>query len=111
MLVPIIMKKGRPGTRIEALTTVEVASRVEEELLRRTTTLGVRRTTVERRALRREVRTVRVLDQDIRVKIATLPDGSRRLKPEFDDVREVAASSGRLPQEVSALAVAAAERD
>jgi uncharacterized protein (DUF111 family) len=40
--------------------------------------------------------------------MVTLPDGERRAKPEFDDVRRVADALGRLPREVHDAAVAAA---
>jgi hypothetical protein len=60
VLVPTLMKKGRPGTRLEALVRPVDADRIEALLFAHTTTLGVRRSTVERRALAREMRTVDV---------------------------------------------------
>jgi len=105
------MKKGRGGTRVEALVRVSDAARLEAMLLEQTTTLGVRRTVVERRALPRSARTVQVLGHDVRVKIAELPNGLSRSKPEFDDVSSVSLATGRAMGEVAALAVAAAERD
>ena len=38
---------------------------------------------------------VRYDGRDIRVKVATLPDGTRRAKPEFDDLRKVAEETAR----------------
>jgi uncharacterized protein (DUF111 family) len=54
---------------------------------------------------------VEVLGHAVRVKVATLPNGGRRSKPEFDDVSAVAHATGRTLAEVSSLAHAAAERD
>ena len=47
----------------------------------------------------------------MRIKVATLPNGTQRSKPEFDDVRAVADATGRALGDVSSLALAAAERD
>ena len=38
---------------------------------------------------------VRFDGRDIRVKVATLPDGRQRAKPEFDDLRRVAEETAR----------------
>lgn len=94
-LLPVIMKKGRPGTRIEVLCHPEDARRLELILFSQTTTLGIRHSLVSRSVLPRVVRTVSVLGYDIALKVATLPDGSSRVKPEFDDVARVAAATGK----------------
>jgi hypothetical protein len=108
--ITIAMKKGRIGTRIEVLTRLEDVERLEALLFSRTTTLGMRRIPVIRRALARDMRTVDVLGHDVRVKSARLPDGQRRAKPEYEDVRSVAEATGRSLQDVSTLARAATER-
>lgn len=105
------MKKGRAGVRMEALVREDDVARVEAILFANTTTLGIRRSIVERRALARETRVVDVLGHAVRVKVATLPNGTRRAKPEFDDVRAVAQSTGRALGDVSSLALAQAERE
>jgi uncharacterized protein (DUF111 family) len=105
------MKKGRMGVRLEVLTRPALARRLEDELFATTTTLGVRRTLVERRALRREQRTVDVLGHTVRVKVATLPDGGQRGKPEYEDVQVVSRATGRSLGDVTSLALAAAERE
>lgn len=108
--VTVGMKKGRLGTRIEILCREADASRFEALLFERTSTLGVRRNSMVRRALARDVRTVEVLGHDVRVKFAALPDGRRRAKPEYEDVRSVAEATGRSLQDVSTLAQAATEK-
>lgn len=107
----IQMKKGRMGIRLEVLARPALARRLEEELFATTTTLGVRRTIVERRALRREQRTVDVLGHAVRVKVATLPDGGQRGKPEYEDVQVVSRATGRSLGDVTSLALAAAEQE
>lgn len=106
----IAMKKGRIGTRIEVLCRVSDAARLESLLFTRTTTIGVRQSRVARRALARDMRTVDVLGHHVRVKVSALPDGQRRAKPEYEDVRSVAEATGRSMQDVAALAHAASER-
>lgn len=105
------MKKGRMGVRLEVLTRPALARRMEDELFGTTTTLGVRRTSVERRALRREQRTVDVLGHAVRVKVATLPGGGQRGKPEYEDVQVVSRATGRSLGDVTSLALAAAEQE
>lgn len=104
-LVPVVMKKGRPGTRLEALCERDAADRVERAIFGHTTTLGVRRIAAARAALPRETVAVRTFGHDVSVKVATLPDGSRRAKPEFDDVVRIAAATGRSAEAVRAEAL------
>lgn len=95
VIIPTLMKKGRPGSRVEVLATPAAAAELERHLLTSSTTIGVRRMEVTRRALPREVRNVDVDGQTIRVKTVTLPDGTKRSKPEFEDVRAAAERLGK----------------
>ena len=110
VLLETLMKKGRPGTRIEVLAGRDMADRLEELLFSHSSSIGVRRTLIERHALPRAVHTVHALDHDIRVKVVTLPTGERRAKPEHEDVARVATETGRSLREVAASARAAGER-
>jgi len=95
VLLHTTMKKGRLGTRVEALVQTSDLARLEEKIFTQFTTLGVKTFDVVRNALERESRLVRFDGRDIRVKVATLPDGTRRAKPEFDDLRRVAEETSR----------------
>ena len=108
--ITVVMKKGRVGTRIEVLCRESDAGRLESMVFARTTTIGIRRSRVVRRALARDVRTVEVLGHEVRVKVSALPDGRTRAKPEYEDVRSVAQATGRSLQDVTTLARAASER-
>jgi uncharacterized protein (TIGR00299 family) protein len=110
VLLNTTMKKGRPGVRVDVLARPADADALERALLDRTATLGVRRATVQRRALPRELRRVDVLGHSVGVKVSVAPDGSRRAKPEYDDVRRVAEATGRPARDVFFLATQAAER-
>lgn len=110
VMLATMMKKGRPGTRVEVLATRELADHLEGVLFAQSSSIGVRRAIVERHALPRAVHTVHALDHDIRVKVVTLPTGERRAKPEHEDVARVATETGRPLREVAASARAAGER-
>ena len=108
ILLASTMKKGRPGVRVEVLARPDAASALERTLLTESTSIGVRRVPVERRALPRRTVSVEVLGHRVAVKIVTLPDGGTRAKPEFDDVLAASRATGRSPQDLVVLAVHAA---
>jgi uncharacterized protein (DUF111 family) len=107
VLTSTIMKKGRPGIRLEVLVEPAEAARLETMLLVHSTTIGVRRTAVSRRALRRERAHVQVSGGTVALKVVQLPGGGERAKPEYDDVSHVAADTGRTVAEVAEDALAA----
>ena len=100
VLLHTTMKKGRLGTRVEALVQTSDLARLEEKIFLQFSTLGVKTFDVVRNALVRESRLVRFDGRDIRVKVATLPDGTQRAKPEFDDLRRVAEETARPLSEI-----------
>ncbi|MGH7720788.1 MAG: nickel insertion protein, partial [Gemmatimonadaceae bacterium] len=110
VLTPTIMKKGRPGVRIEVLAHPALADSLETLLFSESSSLGVRRVWVERRSLARVVRTVRVREHEVRVKVAELGNGVRRAKPEYEDVAKVAAATGGPLRDLYREALREAER-
>jgi uncharacterized protein (TIGR00299 family) protein len=109
VLVPVLMKKGRAATRLEVLCEPGDADALATMVLTHTTTLGVRRQRVERDALPREMIEVQSFGHTVRVKVAHLPDGAERPKPEFDDVAAVAAATGKSAAAVATDALHAAQ--
>jgi pyridinium-3,5-bisthiocarboxylic acid mononucleotide nickel chelatase len=109
-LLAVTMKRGRPGSRVEVLCRPADAKMLEELLLVESTTIGVRRRAVVRRALARRPVALSVLGHSISAKLVTLPNGSARAKPEFADVERVALATGRPLQDISRLAAVEAER-
>jgi pyridinium-3,5-bisthiocarboxylic acid mononucleotide nickel chelatase len=100
VLLPVVMKKGRPGTRIEVLAPAERLAELEDILFRATTTIGVRRWPLERTVLERQLEETEWRGQRIRWKRVRLPDGSTRAKPEYEDVAAAARALGLTPHEV-----------
>jgi pyridinium-3,5-bisthiocarboxylic acid mononucleotide nickel chelatase len=109
-MFPVTMKRGRLGTRIELLCRPADAARCEEILLTETTTIGVRRRLVRRRALVRDTVQLTVLGHTLSAKRVALPNGGHRVKPEFADVQTVALATGRALQDILRLAAIEAER-
>lgn len=101
-VVPVVMKKGRPGQVVTALAEPAEAPAVAAALRTATGTLGVRATTSERWPATRALATVTVDGHPVRVKVSPV-----RAKAEHDDVVVVAAATGRPPLEVAARAEAA----
>jgi uncharacterized protein (TIGR00299 family) protein len=94
-LWPTQAKKGRVGFRVEVMVPPEEVERVTEALFRHSTTAGLRRWTAERVTLARHDILLEVENgMSVRVKVLDGPGGVR-VKPEFEDVARVAASTGR----------------
>lgn len=103
---PTVMKKGRPAHEIHVLCRPDRAPALEELLLAETGSLGLRTTTVQRRALPREFRTVTVRGHDVRIK-----HGPWHAKPEYDDLAAAATALGLPLREVTELALTQAAQD
>lgn len=88
-LTPVVMKKGRPGHVVSALADVATAEGVAGALVATTGTFGVRRTTLERTPLPRNMASVEVAGHRVGVKV-----GPHRAKVEHDDAARVATATG-----------------
>ena len=84
-IVPIIMKKGRPGQLLTVLTRPADADAIERILLAETTSLGVRRMPASRTELAREHVTVGTAFGKIRIKVGRLPGMKPKGWPEYED--------------------------
>ncbi len=93
-LTPILMKKGRPAHTLSVLADSHLSEALRGILFTHTTSLGVRTTLVDRHHLERRVEQVDTVWGPVRVKVATLLDGSRRAAPEFEDCRRLSEVSG-----------------
>ncbi|MBI5836026.1 MAG: nickel pincer cofactor biosynthesis protein LarC [Candidatus Eisenbacteria bacterium] len=108
----VTMKKSRPGVEVTAIVPPALESALSVELLRHSTTLGVRRRTEARLELEREVITVETAFGPVRVKRARVPagpgDARDRFAPEYEDCATLARRHGRPLAEVYEAALAAA---
>lgn len=98
-LLPIQMKKNRPGTQVQVLYPPALRERMLGLMFSEATTLGVRYHTLERAVLPREAVAVRTLWGEVKGKVATV-EGKARFTPEFESCREHAKKAGVPLQEV-----------
>ena len=91
---PIHMKKGRPAVLVNVLAPLDTRLHLREVLVMETTTLGVREMPVERWCVPRHTTEVMTRWGRVRVKVASLPNGTRRPIPEFDDCHTLAEQHG-----------------
>jgi uncharacterized protein (DUF111 family) len=104
-LTPIVMKKGRPAHTVSVLGAPDLADDLGRRLLKLTSTIGLRRRTVEKVALPRETAVVQVGGATIRLKIARLDGEIVNVSAEFDDIAWAAADSGRPEKQILAEAL------
>ena len=78
------MKKNRPGVVLSVLCHPVDAERLESIVFRETTTLGIRRTTIDRHKLPRKPHEVTTAYGIITGQLATPPDGPIYFAPEYD---------------------------
>ncbi len=90
----IQMKKNRPGVLLTVLCEPADADRFTELLLVETTSFGVRRSTAERRKLRREFVEIKTEFGAVRIKLGRLNGRVVQVAPEFDSIRDIAAQAG-----------------
>jgi uncharacterized protein (TIGR00299 family) protein len=90
-LIPIQMKKGRPGFTIRILSNDAQRERLAQIMLQESTTLGVRMHRVDRIVLPREEREVKTQYGPITVKVAFDQEGRViNLMPEYESCRQAA---------------------
>lgn len=107
-LAPIQMKKNRPAIQVQVLCHPKDADRLANVLFAETSTLGIRRQTIERIALEREIIQVKTPYGIIRVKVARLGDDQYKFSPEYDDCRRAAGEHDKPIREIYQLATSLA---
>jgi pyridinium-3,5-bisthiocarboxylic acid mononucleotide nickel chelatase len=89
LIVPVQMKKGRPGVLIQVIAENENREELAAILFRETTTLGLRFYSAERRVQVREWLDVQTPHGIVRVKA-----GDHGFAPEYEDARKIASVTG-----------------
>jgi len=101
-LVPVIMKKGRPGMLLSTVTHRGKLDTITQTIFRETTTLGVRIHHVGRKKLTRDQQTVRTSLGVVKAKVISV-DGGERFVPEFEECKRIAAEKQMALIEVYAV--------
>jgi hypothetical protein len=94
-LVPLLMKKGRPGHELVALAAPADEARLADLILEHSGSLGLRRSVQQRRLLPRHCETVHLDGLELHRKVTITPAGNRRCKAESDDVERLAQHGAR----------------
>ena len=110
-IVPALMKKGRPGHLVTVMSSPNLAARLSELLLRRSTTLGVRLAPTQRVLAQRRVIEVTTALGPVRIKVKELDGKPVDVSPEYEDCRRIALDTGRDLREVMRLASDQARRE
>ncbi len=87
---PIQMKKNRPGILLQVLCRPKDAENLTSILFTETSTLGVRKQSLERVSIPRTIQIIETPYGKIRMKIAQNQDGSIKFAPEYEDCRTLA---------------------
>jgi len=90
ILIPIQMKKGRPGFMIEVMAEPLAVPVLKDILLSETTAIGLRFRREERFTLARESGWLASTFGPIRAKKVTTPEGGSRISPEYEDCKRLA---------------------
>jgi uncharacterized protein (TIGR00299 family) protein len=93
-LTNIIMKKNRPGVLLTVLCGSAKVSHLEEIIFKETTTLGIRKTSIIREELEREIISIDSSLDKVRVKVAGRAGQILKYAPEYEDCRRIAADQG-----------------
>ncbi|SDF32831.1 hypothetical protein SAMN04244560_00593 [Thermoanaerobacter thermohydrosulfuricus] len=93
-LIPIIMKKQRPGTLITVICEKENADKLKEIIFKETSTFGIRYYEVLRHKLDRDFSIVETPYGKVRVKKGYLNGKLIKAYPEYEDVKAIAEKTG-----------------
>ena len=104
-LIPILMKKGRPGYLLRLLCDPAHALELKELILNETSAIGLRFHSMERMTLARTLITVRTPWGTVQAKQVTTDRGVR-ISPEYEDCRRLAKAADIPLQEVYAAVAA-----
>jgi uncharacterized protein (TIGR00299 family) protein len=88
-LIPIVMKKGRPGILLSVLVERAKIERILEIVFRETTTLGVRIQPIERKKLPRTHKQMNTSFGIVSVKVIVV-EGKEQLRVEFEECKRIA---------------------
>lgn len=107
----IAMKKSRPGVLLTVICHSEQVAACEALIFRETSTLGIRRSTQQRRILAREIQQIQTDYGPVRVKVAWAgqPEAGAiaNVQPEYEDCAQIAQSHNLPWREVHRVALQA----
>jgi len=109
-VIPVMMKKGRPGNRISVLARRGDVPLIKKVIFEETTTLGVREWSVTRSRLRKRRIGVSIPGGTVSCVLGYLDGELVTISPEYEDCRKAAAAAGMPLKTVYRRAVEEAEK-
>lgn len=106
-LIPVVMKKSRPGVVLSCLAGQGQIDAILEILFQETSTLGVRLQEMTRHVLPRHVVSVTIHGGLVRLKVADIGAGWTKASPEYLDCKKIAKRTGRPLKAIMEEALAA----
>lgn len=91
--VPCMMKKNRPAVQLGSLCTADKLARVQDTILRHSSTIGLRQYPVQRTVMERSLTTVQLPEGPVEVKRVSLRD-IVRYQPEYESVKQLSLATG-----------------
>lgn len=92
-LTPIVMKRGRPATKVSAIVAAADRERVEQTLIENSTTFGIRALPIERTKAGRDWETVVTRWGEVRLKLKIWRGRVQEVAPEYADCVAIAHQS------------------
>jgi len=89
-LTQVIMKKGRPGIKLSVLCGEDRMESLIDIIISETTSIGVRFYRVERKILRREIKSVKTKYGRVDIKISHFGDKRQKKSVEYEDCKRIA---------------------
>lgn len=89
-LTPIIMKKTRPAVTLNVLCRVSDEYNIKAVIFKETSTIGLRKYSVDRESLEREFEKVKIKYGEVTIKNSYFQGIKVKSKPEFEDCKRIA---------------------
>ena len=86
---PIFMKKNRPGVKISVLIEKVLEEKIVDIMMKETTTLGIRRSVIERHIAPRKIIKISTIYGDIKVKVKIIDGQIIDANPEYEDCLKI----------------------
>ncbi len=93
-LLPVQMKKNRPGTLVTIICSIELIKAFSDLLMQETTTIGLRWRVENRIKAKRSIKEIHTKYGLIRFKIACAGSAITNIHPEYEDCKRLATEQG-----------------
>ncbi len=110
-ITPVLMKKGRPGHLLTVMAPPQLVAKLTRQVLRDSTTLGVRMSAAQRVIAARRVIEVTTRFGAAHAKVKELDGRPVEVAPEYEDCRRLSRASGADLREVMRAVVEAARAE